>query len=116
MPGKRKHKDWQPELPSVRAASDWFRRRGHHIRAPKNPNLQSAFWADSTLVIVQVNPKHFPDPLGHEERVAVEAESRRGGCLTHVIVVWIQEMDGLAPQFMKVKTLPNHISHASQSY
>ncbi len=107
------NKVWEPEDPNIRAACEWFRKEGHQVRSPKNKDLADVFWADSIMVVVQVNPSRFPAQINRYRRALIVEESHRYGCYKSAVVAKVQAVQGEAPKVIKVKNLPNHFGHPS---
>lgn len=82
-----------------------FLAEGRKIKPVKNRQLEDAFWMDGCLVIVQLDPSHFPAEISPIQRDLIQAERRRDGVPKSVLAVWISSNeDGLA--FVKTKNFP----------
>lgn len=104
---------WEPKDPNMRAVAAWFSKSGHQVRPPKNYDLTDVLWANSTMVVVQVNPLRFPAPINRYRRRLLFEESLRYGTYKHAVVVKVKSIEGEEPVVVKVKNLPNHIGHPS---
>jgi hypothetical protein len=106
---------WTPESKEVACAAAWYRKElNRKIRGPRLTSLANAFWAGEWLVIVQVNPRRFPDPVSSETRRLITEECRLTGAYKPVELVWVRSEASGEPRVVKGKTLKGHISHVSQ--
>lgn len=106
---------WRPGSVEVECASNWYRKAfNRKIRGPRVSALTNAFWAGDWLVLVQVNPRRFPDPVLRDTRELINEECRLTGSYRPVDLVWVRSEPPAEPVVVKTKVLPGHISHVSQ--
>jgi len=92
--------------PEIAAVAMEFQDTGGITRFPKVKGLKNAFWTKGWLVLVQVNPRKFPDLYTKFERDLIYKEAMRDGCGVGLLVAWVKSVPPSPPVLVKIKNLP----------